>query len=266
MTTEKNARRQLLDLLQRMIAFLTGVGNDAMIRAALAQRGYSKSEHAAGWSLFHAVSGINAPFPSDSTEAAVRDAIASIDAWDEPTFRTMKPALTRMHPDQAKFVFENLEPQTGLGSVISVETFLDRIDALESSPDRAATREADLAAIATLESRGITAAVRAEMRAKVAIAKTGSMPLEVPQDPSQKDVLAMQAWLADWTETAKTYIKRRDQLIRLGLSKRKRAKRDDAETTEPVAPTLPGVAAPPVVPAPVAPAPNGALPAGAPVV
>ena len=249
----KRDRRDHLfvELVQNVIAFLTGVGNTAVIRAMLAQRGYSAAEHTTGWTLLHLVSGFNAPFPADSTEAAVRDAVTTIDAWDEPTFRTTKAALIRKHPDQAKFVFDKLEPGSGLEAVLATETFLDRLDALEASPDRAATRDADHAALATMAERGISPEVRAEMRTLIGTAKTGSLPLEPIEDPAAKDVVALHAWYNDWSETARTYIKRRDYLIRLGLSKRKRSKK--SQPVEPVAPPAPQPQPPPVVVAPPAP-------------
>jgi hypothetical protein len=47
----------------------------------------------------------------------------------------------------------------------SVLTFLDRLDALQSSPRRQATRAADHAALALLERRGVaTPAIRQRMR------------------------------------------------------------------------------------------------------
>jgi len=79
-------------------------------------------------------------------DAAARAAITEIDAWDEPGFRRVGAALGRLHPEQHAFVFDGLTAARGQGSLVSVTTLLDRLDALDSAPDREATREVDHAA------------------------------------------------------------------------------------------------------------------------
>ena len=228
MTSAKNLSRQTLEETPaRVLAFLRGVGTSAVIRTALAGRGYSSEEHAQGWELLHRVSGYRDPkaAPTDETEA--QKAIAALDAWDEPTFRVSRAALERLHPEQAAFVFEGLSAQVGAGAVLSVCAFLDRLDALESAPERITTRNADHAALATLVKRGITSAERMRVRKLVQMAQAIGAPAEVDADPTadarRSDLVALRAWFDDWSETARTVITRRDHLIRLGLAKRKKA-------------------------------------------
>ena len=47
-------------------------------------------------------------------------------------------ALATEFLDQATSLFQGLEPQTGAGAIVSITTFLDRVDELESSKDRKA--------------------------------------------------------------------------------------------------------------------------------
>jgi hypothetical protein len=57
------------------------------------------------------------------------------------------------------------------------------------------------------------------------------------------DLEALRAWFDDWTETAKIVITRRDELIRLGLAKRKKANK-----TAKMAPIAPAPASVPTLP------------------
>ncbi|MBK9260956.1 MAG: hypothetical protein IPM54_14230 [Polyangiaceae bacterium] len=218
------SRQTLEETPARVLTFLRGVGTTAVIRTVLAARGYTQEDHAEGWERLHRVAGYGEG-KTISMDNDAQKAIAAIDAWDEPTFRVCRAALERLHPDQAAFVFKDLEAATGASSVISVSTFLERLDALENSPERKSSRKADHAALATLSKRGITKEEREKMRKLVETAK-GFGP-EVTPDPTAEarhaDLAALRAWYDDWSETARTVIKRRDHLIRLGLAKRKKA-------------------------------------------
>jgi phosphatidylinositol phospholipase C delta len=65
-----------------------------------------------------------------------------IDAWDEPNYAVIRAVLENHHPEVVDFLFDNLTPKQGPEAVVGVSTFLDRLDALESSPERKATRKA----------------------------------------------------------------------------------------------------------------------------
>jgi hypothetical protein len=183
-----------------------------------------------GWNLLSKASGYVPGVASPSDDVAARAAITDIDAWDEPGFRRIDAALLRLHPEQHKFVFAGLETARGVGSVLSTTTLLDRLDQLESAPERAATREADQAAIATLTSRGITPEVRSHLRELIQVAKTAAPPV-FPTDATAEELeqalSELRAWYRDWSETARAVVRRRDYLVMLGLSKRRGAKAED---------------------------------------
>lgn len=126
------------------------------------------------------------------------------------------------HPDQAAFVFANLQPAVGTAAVLTVRLFLEWLDALENSPDRIATRDKDLEALATLEKRGITQDERQRMRSLLNIAQ-GLSTTTNTADTRLDDLRALRAWFDDWSETARIVVTRRDYLIRLGLAKRKKS-------------------------------------------
>jgi hypothetical protein len=246
-TLSEYEKRVLAATPEKALTFLRAAATKLEIRTLLFAAGYSNAEQAAGWNLLGRASGYVPGVASPADDVAARAAITEIDAWDEPGFRRIGAALGRLHPEQHEFVFAGLETARGAGAVLSVTTLLDRLDQLESAPERAATREADQAAIATLRSRGITAEVRNHLRGLLEVAKTAAPPV-LPSDASAEDVekalLELRAWYRDWSETARAVVHRKDYLVMLGLSKRRsrkaddvaevEAEDDDAATTEPV--------------------------------
>jgi hypothetical protein len=225
--TPSPSRQVLEELPTRSLKFLSALSKSAIIHAALAARGYTEPDHQEGWELLLQVTGFRRPRAAAPESTSARDAAVEIDAWDEPNFRLIRAALDRRHPEQSLFVFEGLAASTGDGAVIGVATLLDRLDALEKSPERKATRKADHAALATLTKRGIGEAERARLRALVVTATTAAKTDDDASDaadeaPSNEALMKLHAWYGEWSEVARAVIKRRDHLIRLGLAKRKK--------------------------------------------
>jgi hypothetical protein len=212
----------------RAIKVLNAASTNAQIFATLATRGYSDVEHERGWNLLLAATGYRIPRPPVLEQPKSRAAIAELDAWDEPNFRVARAALQIDFPEQHDFIFDNLEPATGAGAVVSITTFLDRLDALESGKGRKATHKQDHAALAKLAARGITSDERKRLRGLLAIALVApDAPAETPPPaplttPQRREALrALWGWMNEWSEVAKAVIKRRDHLINMGLAKRK---------------------------------------------
>jgi hypothetical protein len=230
--TNDYEKRVLAQLPGKVLTFLRAAATKVEIRAALFAAGYSSEEQAAGWGLLEKASGYVPGLARVSDDGAARAAIAELDAWDEPGFRRIGAALERLHPDAHGFVFAGLEASQGAGSVLSVTTLLDRLDELEGSPARAATRDADRAAIATLETRGISRAVRSHLHELIRVAQTAEPPVfptDVAAAERDEALARLRAWYRDWAETARAVITRRDYLVMLGLSQRKSAKSEDQE-------------------------------------
>lgn len=147
-------------------------------------------------------------------------------------------ALEFAFPEQHKFLFAgDPKPAKGREAILTVSTFLDRLDALESGKDRKATHKVDLDALKRLAERGITVAERKRLRDLLQQVRDGvSMPevaAPVADGPSA-DSLALYRWHREWAATARAVTHRRDQLISLGLAERK--KRKQAEPPAPQAP------------------------------
>ncbi len=218
----------------RALKFLGALSTNAYIRAILAKRGYTDTHHNNGWSLLLRAAGYRRPTGTVRTAPEASGAIATIDAWDEPNFRVARAALAVEFPDQLTFIFQDLEPQTGAGAVVSVTTFLDRLDELESGKDRKATRKVDQAALARLAERGIDESERKRFRALLGVALSSppsddGAPSVIPDPKGASELrdakVALYNFFAEWSEIARADIKRRDYLIQLGMANRKVGKK-----------------------------------------
>jgi hypothetical protein len=244
------------ETLARAIVFFHTMTKQPVIRARMAEYGYTDAEHDEGWNCISRACSVGAGQPG-SNQQEVRSALVEIDGWDDATFRRCEPALARKHPAQRELVFVNLAPASGLESVVCTETFLDRLDVLQSSPEREGTRAEDHAALQTLAERGVTPAERARMRKLIEVVKKGASLHATDKDDAQLAEEQLEKWLLDWSETARVAL-RRDHLVLLGLSKRKRRKSPEAEpVTPPTAPNPAPAPAPVAPPSPFVPAANG---------
>jgi len=212
--------------LPRGLDLLAAIARYPEIAATLGARGYTREEHALGWALIAQAGGKDlVVLEGGVTPNAVREAITTLDHWDEPNFRLASKALLRRHPAQHAFVFQDLKPATGLGAVIAVQTFLERLTALESSPDRETTRPADLAALATLAARGIDANERTRLGELVTQAKsipavasaTAEEASAARAEQLKAALVELHYWWDDWAEVARQSITKRIYLRALGL-------------------------------------------------
>lgn len=220
--------RQVLDgIATRVLAFLIAVGKYFAIRAALSAKGYTEAQHELAWGYLKKL----AVFPPGSTpilDKNVRDAVVEIDAWDEPNFAVIRAVLENHHPEVVDFLFDHLTPKQGNEAVVGVSTLLDRLDALESSPDRKATRKADQAALATLAARGYTDEERARLRGLVTTAQTMIAPKPISDAERDATLLKLYAWHNEWSTIARLVLTRRDHQIAVGIAKRRKTKKADA--------------------------------------
>ncbi|APR76728.1 Hypothetical protein A7982_02075 [Minicystis rosea] len=237
------SRETLEETPARVLSLLRAVGTNRAILASIAAYGYDADDHREGWTLLHAVSGFTEARPLETIDFDVRDAIVTLDKWDEDGFRIVAAALTRRHADQAAFVLEGIGPATGPAAVLGVKTLLARLVALESAPERKATRKADHAALATLAKRGLDAKERARLAGLVARAESVSAGPNASETAARdareaaylQALVALRAWFEEWSEIARVAVKRRDHLIRMGLAARKPPTRkgDADDTPEP---------------------------------
>lgn len=231
---EAVGQRTLEETPARVFEFLRGLHRNAAIRKTLAEKGFDDPALQEGWVLVLKVAGYKAPaevevIEDDEANVAQRD----LERWLSEALRVLRATLSRHFPDQGDFVLDGLTAADGFEAVATVATLLDRLDALESSPDRAATRDDDKRALELLAKRVLPSSERQRLRALVdKVIRAKNLPAAPPPSVSTskkeaqhlEDLKALRAWYEEWSEIARAVISRRDWLILLGLARRKRSK------------------------------------------
>lgn len=226
--------RQVLEAAPvRALVFLNAVGTNPVVRRHLADAGYTDEDHRQGWSLLQNAAGYEPVAPAAASgEGRVKDALAELLRWKGVAVRLTKAALETHHPEQAAFLLGELPVGRGDAAMLGVLKLLGRLDALERGRDPA-TADADRAALAALDRRGISAAERARLAGLVEIVKKGTGLQAAPgaREPRRETALAaLHAWYSGWAATARVSVRRRDLLVRLGLSQRRRTRAKPSES------------------------------------
>ena len=171
----------------RATKFLAAVGRSARIFGALQSKaGYSAEIHKEGWRLLLGSLGQTRSVVEEQPRVdAQEQAIAQLDNWDGPAFTRARAALKHRFPQHEEFLFSGLNQGDGAEAVHTVQSFLDRIQALREAPEGESPvansdTDQDRAVLALLEARKIIdAEIEAQLRGWIDIA-TQSIPMPMP--------------------------------------------------------------------------------------
>lgn len=221
--------------------FLSGIGAVSTVRAILAHNGMTDEDIIEGRNLLLAcLASPNVTPITDTDDArAQRAATVELDQWDEPNFARYQAALVRHFPDVADYIFGALSASTGSAAVAGVATFLARVEALNTGtdPSRSSTKKEDKRAVALLAKRGLDETERRRLQKLVNIALGPTEAMDLPKEPTQNverrnSLLKLKLWYNEWSSVAHATVKKRSQLIRMGLANRRVLEKDQVE--EPV--------------------------------
>jgi len=225
----------------RAITFISGISRNADIRALLIPYGYTDAVHEEGWRLLNKTGGRARRVGPVAMEPPVDVASAEgeLGAWGTRMFSVASASLRHNFPAQHGYLFEgDLKPQQGKGAVLSVSTFLTRLDGLASDPARADRRDEDGAALDRLEERSVTPSERTRAAALIAVVEAGAVVVAPPEAPKvardhEAAKAALYQWFDEWSDIAHVAITRRDLLIRIGLASPRSRKAAKADAKEP---------------------------------
>lgn len=212
---------------QRVLAFLNGAAKCQAARDALAGVGYTQADQEEGWALLRKFTVTPTPVPPPVVveKSAAEVAMEELSEWCGPNFARARAVLGRRYPEQEAFIFSDLSAGKGAEGVLAVATFLARCEALEVGTGGGTPQE-NAAALQMLAARGITVAERTRLAKLVETVEeqpvlAAKVEPPVVEDDRQESLTALHLWLKEWSETARSVIKRRDVLMRLGLWRRK---------------------------------------------
>lgn len=221
--------------LAKIQRFLTNVADPVIVSRAVLH-GYDDDEHAQGWSLYSQATGMSRPLSffvsakaqtASSVDDQTKTLLRLLDQFENKWFPRIASALDRYvkGAGEAAFVlafFEGLVQQPeGPLVVDSVTMLLDRVEALAES-EVAGAKEA----FKSLEKRGLTVAVRAEVRAQLASVRQLRPSLVSSSSPAvdlagaaldqQAAYQKLVSWYRDWATTFRQELDHH-ALVRLGL-------------------------------------------------
>lgn len=212
------AKKRIGDKAERVLKLLLGLRNKK-IASALAARGFGADDLEEGFALLRGLTGVAlAVLPAAPANPAI---ILDIDRWENEWFPVADATLARHYPEIHARVFLNLSQTEGAGVIISVGTFIERIDALTKA--EGGYGQAGKDARKLLARRGLDKTVVDE--AKALLAKVESIEdkpaelvdLEEEKGRFAKAEAAMWAWYLEWGAIARAAIKDRGLLRQLGF-------------------------------------------------
>jgi hypothetical protein len=212
------AKKRIGDKAGRVLKLLLGLRNKK-VASALASRGFGKDDLEEGLALLRGVTDVSlAVLPPTSPNPAV---IEQIDHWENEWFPVANATLLRHYPEIHARVFLNLSQTDGAAVIVSVGTFIQRLAELTRAD--AGYGQAGKDARKLLQRRGLTPKVVDEAKALLEqVASIEEEPDELPDLEEERTRLAeaedaMWAWYLEWAEIARSAIKDRSLLRRLGF-------------------------------------------------
>jgi hypothetical protein len=202
----------------------------ARVVAALRDYGFTEADRELGWSLLKALTLGKLSYKPVTKQDP--ELIQQLDTWENRWFPIAAASLRTRFPDVYAWLFLNLAQTEGPEVVVSVGTFVNRLErmASEAGPQGAAART-------LLVDRGLT--VSTVEVAQDLLKKLGTTSIEpvVSDDPqAQIDAEnAMWDWYLEWSEIARVAIKDRKLLRELGflsVKRRKAAGEEEEEVSE----------------------------------
>lgn len=239
------------DLLGRALKLLVNIQSPPF-SARARREGYTAEEHREGWRLLKLASGEARPLEHLFVEIASSGAVdgaerlrllQEVDAFENKWFPRTRNIIRRVVPRDRRQAFEgaffkNLDQQPlGPGVIVSVGTYLSRLDGLAQSGDADAKRVRK-----TLVARGLTEEKLRQVRDLLGKLEVGGgappQPLKVPIDEitkahrAQREALEdLRDWYNDWATTFRQVFGVKDQL-KLGLTTVKRGASGKEEVVE----------------------------------
>jgi hypothetical protein len=209
----------LRELPARVAVFLRAAGTHAPLRVALKAGGYGPADHAEGLRLLADA----CPYRDDgfdpTADLIARRAAAELEAWTRKHVIRLRTALERLHPDVLA-LFPERVPE-GPEVILTLGQLLERLEKLGKTRRGARV-------LATLGERGLDATLRRHLATLVKSAKHAEPPPVSARSTAGElgapdaELVALHRWYDDWSGTARALVGRRDWLIRLGLTDRRR--------------------------------------------
>jgi hypothetical protein len=221
------AKLTIGDKAQRVLKLLYGL-RDRRVAEALALYGFTEADRDQGWVLLQSLAQGKLLAHASTMNPKLYE---QLDDWENRWYPIASASLKARFPKAHAWLFLNLQQTSGLETVISVGTLVERIEKLADAAGDEGPK-----AKALLEQRGLNAATLNEAKALLAKVKVTAEPNALatavtPEQQAQSEA-ALWAWYLEWSEIARVVIRDKRLLRELGFQPVKRAKTNDAQTED----------------------------------
>lgn len=212
------ARLTIGQKAQRVLRMLMGLRHPR-VATSLAAYGFNQTQLNEGWDYLRAVSGQRL---AERGPRLVEPAMLErLDTFENRWFPIAQATLRRHHPEVGDWLFLNLAQTAGLEVIVSVGTFVQRLNAMERQALPGAVE-----ARALLAQRGLGGEELAEIERL--LAKLPGVQEPAPHagpsvEEQQAAEAAMWSWYLEWSQIARVAIHDRRLLRALGFRATSRA-------------------------------------------
>jgi hypothetical protein len=210
----------------RALRLLMGL-RDSRVTAAMVAHGFTPGDLQDGLQRLGALTGMRMDLRNPVKD---QELISSLDEFENTWFPVARATLDARFPQVSQVLFRNLSQYTGVEVVVSVSTFLKRLEQMGKG-------EGDFGKIgpearALLAQRGLTQPKVADAAARIeALATFAKQPVTGPSVEEQKAAEDhLWAWYLEWSAIARVAVKDGRLLRGLGFGQRTRS--TDAEITD----------------------------------
>jgi hypothetical protein len=190
------------------------------VAEALAPFGFSAETLEEGWRLMSALTAPRAAVPADPPRSPAL--VPQVDRFENTWFPIARGVLQHRYPQAAERLFAGISQTRGHDACLSVMTFLDRLDQMETG--ERPFGDIGPAAREALRERGLTEERLVEVRALLDQIATLEPPRTsqrlVALEEEDRAVEALWGWYLEWSVVARRAVKNRTLLRSLGFSPR----------------------------------------------
>ncbi len=212
---------------ERVLKLLYGLRN-RRIAGALGAYGFSEADLDEGWNRLRALTTGRLRHQTRTVDPKLYELL---DEWENRWFPIASASLRFRFPEAHDWLFLNLTQTAGLQVVVSVGTFVERIEKLSSAQvPRAAESRAFLSA------RGLTEVVLGEAKRLLSQIQGVAAPAPPPEAPSLEEQKAAEdalwQWYLEWSQIARTVIHDGRLLRALGFGRTSPTKTGEGASDE----------------------------------
>jgi len=224
------SKHSLGEKAARVLNMVMGM-RDSRVATAMAAYGFDDEDLQQAWDLLRAVGAVKLN-KGEAGQTMDRETLRRLDEWENKWYPLAKATLQARYPAVHDEFFKNLFQAAGPEVIVTVETFLQRLEELTAA--QGAYAQDGAAARAVLVKRGIDGTCVEEAKKLLETLQKTVVMAAPPNKAKEAEELAaaeqaLWNWYLEWSQVARTAITNRSVLRLMGFGTTRRPAEDDIE-------------------------------------